>query len=187
MERKFTVDGREHTIETSSAKLESSFRGGEGFLSLTIDGVEHAVEVLELGAHHLDLLVDGKRIVAYTGRAEGAGKELWVSRGGRARLVAEAERRARGGAGADGGSRLVTPQFPATVVKLLVEVGETVSLKQPLVTVSAMKMEMTLSAPYDGVVTSINAAEGENVSPGDSLIDIKEQPADEDPKGGTDE
>ncbi len=187
MERKYTVDGREHTVETSTRKLESSLRG-EGFLALTIDGNEHTVEVLELGAHSADLLVDGKRVVVHSASANRAGTETWVSSGGRARLVAEVGRSGRGSAGSAGGrGRLVTPQFPATVVKVLVEVGDSVARSQPLVTVSAMKMEMTLTAPYDGVITSINAVEGANVSPGDSLIDIEEEAAPDEGDDGRNE
>ena len=42
------------------------------------------------------------------------------------------------------------------------------------VVVSAMKMETTLKAPYNGTVMQINTAEGEKVMPGEILADIKE-------------
>jgi biotin carboxyl carrier protein len=35
-----------------------------------------------------------------------------------------------------------------------------------------MKMDTTLSAPFDGVVTGINAAEGDKVTPKQVLVDI---------------
>jgi biotin carboxyl carrier protein len=35
-----------------------------------------------------------------------------------------------------------------------------------------MKMDTTLSAPFDGVVARINVAEGEKVSPKQILVDI---------------
>ncbi|HOS98411.1 MAG TPA: acetyl-CoA carboxylase biotin carboxyl carrier protein subunit [Deltaproteobacteria bacterium] len=39
--------------------------------------------------------------------------------------------------------------------------------------VSAMKMETTLSAPFPGIVTRINCAEGDKVMPGQILVDIE--------------
>jgi 3-methylcrotonyl-CoA carboxylase alpha subunit len=55
----------------------------------------------------------------------------------------------------------------------MVRVGQTVEKKQPLVVVSAMKMEMTLSAPFGGTVTAVNADEGAQVKPGEILVDIE--------------
>ena len=67
----------------------------------------------------------------------------------------------------------VTPPMPSVVVKVLVENGDAVTKGQGLVIVSAMKMETTLNAPYDGVVTGIHAEEGGKVMPGDILVDVK--------------
>jgi biotin carboxyl carrier protein len=61
------------------------------------------------------------------------------------------------------------------VVRILAEVGQSVTKGTPLVVVSAMKMEITLSAPYDGVVTAVNSEEGAAVSPGEILVDIEKQ------------
>ena len=61
------------------------------------------------------------------------------------------------------------------------QTGDQVGKGDPLVVVSAMKMETTLVAPYDGVIGSINTEEGANVSPGESLVDVT--PA----EGGDDE
>jgi biotin carboxyl carrier protein len=68
--------------------------------------------------------------------------------------------------------REVTPPMPAAVVRVLVTPGDRVEKGQPLVVVSAMKMETTLVAPRDGVVLNVNAAEGDKVSPGQNLVDI---------------
>jgi biotin carboxyl carrier protein len=40
-----------------------------------------------------------------------------------------------------------------------------------------MKMETTLNAPFGGIVTAVNVAEGESVSPGQILIDIQNREA----------
>ena len=59
----------------------------------------------------------------------------------------------------------VTPPTPAAVVRVLVEVGSEVVKGQGLVVVSAMKMEMTLVAPYSGTVRAVNTQVGAGVSP----------------------
>lgn len=67
----------------------------------------------------------------------------------------------------------VTPPMPATVVKVLVAVGDTVTMGQKLVTVAAMKMETALRSPRSGVVTAVNAVPGQQVRPGDELVVVE--------------
>ena len=67
----------------------------------------------------------------------------------------------------------VTPLTPSVVIAILVKTAETVKKGQGVIVLSAMKMETTLTAPFDGIVTAVNAAEGESVSPGQILIDIE--------------
>ncbi|MBN2493068.1 MAG: hypothetical protein JXR96_00650 [Deltaproteobacteria bacterium] len=69
----------------------------------------------------------------------------------------------------------VTPPMPAVVVELLVALGDRVVQGQPVVVVSAMKMESTLVAPHDGVVSEIRAAPGDKVSPGDVLVTVTKE------------
>lgn len=61
----------------------------------------------------------------------------------------------------------------AEVVDIMVEVGQEVAKGQPVVVVSAMKMKMTLTAPYTGTVTAINARPGDQVERGKILVDIE--------------
>ena len=67
----------------------------------------------------------------------------------------------------------VTPPMPATVVRVLVAVGDAVVQGQKLVTVAAMKMETALKSPRAGVVTAVNAAPGQQVRPGDELVVVE--------------
>lgn len=66
----------------------------------------------------------------------------------------------------------VTPPMPAVVVNLLVSVGDVVEKGARLLVVSAMKTETVLRAPHAGRVAAIRAAPGQNVKPGEILIDI---------------
>ena len=81
----------------------------------------------------------------------------------------------------------VTPPMPAVVVRINVRVGDAVAEGQPVVVVSAMKMETTLYAPFDGLVTGVNVAEGDKVMPGDILVDIQKTDEAGTPQGGNDE
>jgi 3-methylcrotonyl-CoA carboxylase alpha subunit len=67
---------------------------------------------------------------------------------------------------------IVTPPMPAVVARVLVAVGDVVTAGQPLVTVSAMKMELTLRSPRDGTVSDVRVAVGDRVSPGQVLVEV---------------
>jgi 3-methylcrotonyl-CoA carboxylase alpha subunit len=71
---------------------------------------------------------------------------------------------------ADEGS-LVTP-LPGTIVAVHVSAGQSVKRGAPLVTVEAMKMEHTLTAPTDGVVTRIPFALSDRVAAGAILVEL---------------
>ncbi|MCW2841065.1 MAG: carbamoyl-phosphate synthase subunit [Aeromicrobium sp.] len=64
--------------------------------------------------------------------------------------------------GASTDADLVAP-MPGTVLRVDVAEGDTVVLGQPLGVVEAMKMELALTAPYDGVVSHVGAAPGDQV------------------------
>ena len=66
---------------------------------------------------------------------------------------------------------LLTP-LPGTVVAVHVIVGQQVSRGAALVTVEAMKMEHTLTAPYDGVVARISFGLTDRVAAGAVLVEL---------------
>ena len=66
----------------------------------------------------------------------------------------------------------VTPPMPAVVVRIPVRVGDSVKQGQGVIVVESMKMETTLSAPFDGRVRTVNVAKGDKVMPGRILVDI---------------
>lgn len=68
-----------------------------------------------------------------------------------------------------GDDRLSAP-IPARVVRVLTETGATVKKGTPLVVLEAMKMELTLSAPMDGVVASLRHKVGDMVQEGADLV-----------------
>ncbi len=53
--------------------------------------------------------------------------------------------------------------MPGTILAVHAAAGDRVSAGQPLLVVEAMKMEHTVTAPLDGVVTELTAKAGQQV------------------------
>jgi biotin carboxyl carrier protein len=117
------------------------------------------------GVYRVD---DGRRTwtVAVAGPPEN--RWVWVD-GHVARLEPPQAGRSRGRAA----SAELSAPMPATVVKLMVDVGATVKRGDTLLMLEAMKMELPIRSPRDGRVTKINCTAGELVQPGVHLIDIE--------------
>ena len=62
--------------------------------------------------------------------------------------------------------------MPATVRAVLVTPGQTVVRGDTVVILEAMKMELPLRAPHDGVVKDVGCRPGELVQPGVPLVEI---------------
>lgn len=72
------------------------------------------------------------------------------------------------------GANAVTAPMPGKVISILVRAGDTVSADQPVAIIEAMKMEMTLKAPRDGVVAEIGAEAGALVDDGQALVTLED-------------
>jgi acetyl-CoA/propionyl-CoA carboxylase biotin carboxyl carrier protein len=81
-------------------------------------------------------------------------------------------RGAAGGGSAGGGSGEVAVPMQGTIVKILVEVGQTVEVGQAVVVLEAMKMENQLQAERAGTVKEIKVAAGDTVGAGDVVVII---------------
>ena len=78
----------------------------------------------------------------------------------------------RGAPVPDGPARVAAP-MPGKVVKVLVVVGQTVTARQGVAVVEAMKMENELRAGRDGIVSQVLVAEGASVEAGTPLVVIE--------------
>ena len=63
--------------------------------------------------------------------------------------------------------------MPGVVVSLLVAEGDAVEEGQPLLVLEAMKMQNEIAAPAAGSVRLIHVQEGEAVSAGAKLVELK--------------
>ncbi len=66
--------------------------------------------------------------------------------------------------------------MPGAVIRLGAALGDTVTLGQPLVWLEAMKMEHTITAPADGVVTQLEVSVGQQVDVGGTVLARVESP-----------
>jgi acetyl-CoA/propionyl-CoA carboxylase biotin carboxyl carrier protein len=88
------------------------------------------------------------------------------------RSAAPRPRRAASASGATAGSGEVTVPMQGTIVKVLVEEGQTVQAGQTVCVLEAMKMENNIAADRDGTVRDIKVEAGQSVGSGDVVIVI---------------
>ena len=116
------------------------------------------------------LLVDGLG-TPVTGVAAAIGHDVWVTIAGEvfSFTVTHGAFRHRERRDDD----VFTPPMSATVVRIAVKPGAAVKDGDVLIALEAMKMELPIKAPRDGVVRAIHCREGQLVQPGDVLIEME--------------
>ena len=113
-------------------------------------------------------VVEGDR--AWMVAVAGPPDNRWVWIDGRViQLDAPATGRSRGRTA----SNELSAPMPATVVSVMVAGGASVTRGQTLIMLEAMKMELPIRAPRDGVVRAIHCKAGELVQPGVNLLDLE--------------
>lgn len=143
-----------------------------------IDGHKYEVSVNEIENNVAELEVNG---TPFTVEIE---KEEKVT----TRPVAKpaAATSAPAAAPAIGSVKFIASPLPGSIVRVLVEAGQSVKKGDVLLTMESMKMENNISAEADGVVKSILVTPGQNVMQDDKLIefavDAAAQPAAPAPK-----
>jgi 3-methylcrotonyl-CoA carboxylase alpha subunit len=139
-----------------------------------VAGHDRELRLVRQDGSELEVEIGGRieraKIIVCDGRLE------LFRAGGHVSLRAErTEDALQGSAEADSGS-LVTP-LPGTVVAVHVTVGQSVSRGAPLITLEAMKMEHTVTAPHAGIVERLPFALADRVAAGSVLVELKAQPA----------
>ena len=79
-----------------------------------------------------------------------------------------------GGAGGQAGEKdKIFAPMPGKIVKIMVEVGDAVTEKQPMVIVEAMKMENQVNSRAIGTVKAVNFAVGDQVDTETPIIELE--------------
>ncbi|GED99585.1 acetyl/propionyl-CoA carboxylase subuit alpha [Gordonia spumicola] len=138
----------------------------DGFVVEAGDG-SPVPTVCSASARRVGLAVDGVR---YQFDVAATGDRVDVDSVLGAVTLAEVPRFQDPGADVAVGS-LVAP-MPATVTSVVVAEGDSVTGGSAVVTLEAMKMQHTVSAPHDGVVSAVNVAVGQQIEAGHVLIVI---------------
>ncbi|GGN59776.1 3-methylcrotonyl-CoA carboxylase subunit alpha [Novosphingobium indicum] len=120
-------------------------------------------------------LLDGEKVeVELTGEGtDDPASGVLVTEQGQAWLLTPWRHDAAHGA-ADGSGAIIAP-MPGKVISVEVEKGDAVIKGQKLLTLEAMKMEHTLTAPFDGTVAELNASAGAQVQVDALLVMIEEE------------
>ncbi len=186
--REFRLGGVASTIPAAIAILEHpDFAGAQHSTKwveerLDLSGVSAAASAPPADGtevkvrRDVDVEVNGRRFKV----------SLWVPPGsaaaapegaGSARPAIAAKPRRSGAGGASGaraaGSGAVTVPMQGTIVKILVEVGDTVEAGQPVCVLEAMKMENQITADKAGTVKEVKVAAGDSVGSGDVVMVIE--------------
>jgi geranyl-CoA carboxylase alpha subunit len=144
-------------------------RERDGSYVASLEGGERRFEIDELGRDAVRFRTDGMMESAKFLRE---GDRLYVLHRGATMAVRDLTLAAPESAAAAGGDGKVRAAMNGRVVAVLVKPGEQVVLGQPVMTLEAMKMEHVHTAGVAGMVSSIDVAEGEQVTTGKIVAEI---------------
>ncbi len=153
------------TLLSDSASIFDPWRALQGLrinaepdrrVGVEVAGIGYVIDVDICATIPSVVEVGGERLLFFNG-------EAWP-------FVKPVAKLGDGGTAAPDGA-MVAP-MPGQITTLAVTEGQAVMRGQKLLTLEAMKMEHTLSAPFDGVITEIKAAVGRRVAEGSVLMRV---------------
>ena len=127
------------------------------------------VEILQAGDGKLDLLIDGRRITAYVSSDNA---KRWVTVNGRTIVLTRSSGARSRGHGHHHAAGEMTAPMPGQVRAVNVSEGEMVTKGQTLMLLEAMKMEIRIQSPQNGVVKKLVVKQGQTVEREQVLIEI---------------
>ncbi|MCK0069768.1 acetyl/propionyl/methylcrotonyl-CoA carboxylase subunit alpha [Kordiimonas laminariae] len=140
-------------------------------LSITVLGQEFDLASFELNEGTLFYTLDGLSTQLFT---EVTDATVTFIKGSSTIKIARHARDGGADDDADGPGTIVAP-MPGKMLEIKVTDGETVEKGQPLLVMEAMKMEQTINAPRDGVVSGLSLKAGDQVTDGTVLLTITDE------------
>ena len=145
---------------------------------VTIDGKVYTVTRAALVASQFRFEIDGRRSVAYIAYN---GDRRYVALDGDtwrlSRVSQDQPLRKSGQAGLGGGQGTLEATMPGQVLDILVAEGDAVEQGQILILLEAMKMELRIIAPDNGVIRRVHCGVGQVVERGQMLVELEERNA----------
>ena len=177
----------QYEVDIGGRRLQVVVTRTDGVFAVSIDGRVRYVDAARIDEHTLSLLIGGADDVDVA-RSGNVSREVSIAADpvsgqlgvhvGSTPIAAVLNGRRRwgrkdeGGATGSGPQRLAAP-MPGKVVRVLVNSGDRVAARQPVVVVEAMKMENELRASREGTVAEIHVREGMSVEAGALLVVIQ--------------
>jgi biotin carboxyl carrier protein len=169
MEFEFSHNGNIHTVNIEADKRNKG--QADGFIVSSGEG-EYRFDATRISPNRFSILLDGRNMIAYVAESENS---VYVHINGQVvkldKVKDDRNSFAQDTVEFASKDEISTP-MPGKVVKILVEEGEKVKAKQPLVIVESMKMENEIKSPTDGEVKSIHFGAGDLVEPGQPIIKL---------------
>ncbi len=164
------IPGRDHAVDVSmrpSPGVPDGYEARIGERSTT-------VAIWPTADGQGRLAVDG-RVTPYFVTRDGKEIEVWVD-GRTYRFTVVTARRRGGDRGTSGrgASGDIRAPMPGTILKVRVSAGDVVAANEPLVVMISMKMEMTLTAPFEGRVVEVLCQEGQMADMHAVLVRLEE-------------
>ncbi|MER7862014.1 biotin carboxylase N-terminal domain-containing protein [Amycolatopsis japonica] len=153
--------GIDFALKSGSSDAVVRVQGTPANALVSVDGAEP----VRVSARRLGDLLEVRHPTGFHRyrHSAGSGRTVWLARDGHSFAIGERER-LRSAAGAAGGAGPVTSPMPGTVLVVKAAAGDVVTAGTPLVVVEAMKMEHTITAPIDGVVSELPVRAGQQVA-----------------------
>ena len=127
------------------------------------------VEIINANNSKLDLLIDGKHVIACV---SSDGAKRWVTVDGRTFGLNKSLNAKQRNVSHEHASELVAP-MPGQVRSVNVKENDVVSKGQTLLVLEAMKMEIRIQAPRDGIVKELMVKVGQTVEREQILVKME--------------
>jgi len=169
MKCSLTIDGLEHTLELTR----------QGGVVCVLDGEAFDAQVAEVAPGVYSLLLGGQSFHARVAErpsgdsAEAGAKHYAVEIDGRTiRISIRDPRRWRQvhSRSGIGGRQNITAPMPGKVIRILVSERQQVEAGQGLIVVEAMKMQNEIKSPAPGIIEKVLVLEGQAVNGGATLL-----------------